>query len=258
MIALLRTELRRCWSRRAVHLFGALAVAGIALAAVLVFVNTSTAKNPFDLVGLNEVFQGTSIPLIILGIALAASFMGAEWSAGTMTTLLTWEPRRSRVYVAKLIAAAIFTFLSAILLQILLGLALVPSALAHGSTAGADTHWFWTAAGTVTRGAIIATLGAAVGMAIGSLARNTTAAVLGTFFYLFVIENLVDGFKPQWRGWLFGDNAGIFIVGPKPLSESSNVVIVGHSSIEALLAVCAYAAILSAVGIALFLRRDVT
>jgi hypothetical protein len=258
MTALLRSELRKCWSRRAVHLFGLLALAGIALAAVLVFFNSAKPGNRFDVVDINNVFQGVSAPLTILGIALAASFTGAEWSAGTMTTLLTWEPRRGRVYAAKLIAAAIFTFISAIVLQIVLGLALLPSGLAHGSTAGVDAHWFGTAAASASRGALVAVLGAAMGLAIASLARNTTAAILVALLYLFVLENLIQALKPQWSGWLFSQNAGIFIVGPKAANNPGNGVIVGHSSLEALLVLCTYAAVVSVVALVLFLRRDVS
>jgi ABC-type transport system involved in multi-copper enzyme maturation permease subunit len=263
MIALLGTELRKCWSRRAVHLFGLLALAGIALAGVLVFINSAKPGNRFDVVDINNVFQGVSAPLTILGIALAASFTGAEWSAGTMTTLLTWEPRRGRVYVAKFVAAAIFTFVSAIALQAVLGLALLPSGLlhhnllAHGSTAGLNAHWFGTVAASASRGAIVAVLGAGIGLAIASLARNTTAAVIVALFYLFILENLVEGLKPKWSGWLFSQNAGIFIVGPKA-NDAGNGVIVGHSSLQALLVLCAYAGVVSIVATGLFLRRDVT
>ncbi|MDP9226135.1 MAG: ABC transporter permease [Actinomycetota bacterium] len=258
MTALLRTELRKCWSRRAVHLFGGLALAGIALAGVLVFINSAKPENSFHLVNLKQVYHGTSVSLIILGIALAASFMGAEWGAGTITTLLTWEPRRVRVYIAKLVAAVIFTFVSAIILQIILGAALLPSAIAHGSTAGADRAWLVSTAGSVARGALIAALGAGIGLAIGALARNTTAAVLSAFFYLFVLENLVRGLKPHWMGWLFGDNAAIFIVGHKLAGDSSAGPLLSHGPLQALLVVCAYSAILTAAAIALFVRRDVT
>jgi ABC-2 type transport system permease protein len=256
-MGLLRAELRRCWSRRAVHLFGLLALAGIALAAVLVFIN-SAKPGSFDVVDIRDVFKGVSAPITILGIALAASFMGAEWSAGTMTTLLTWEPRRSRVFFAKLVAAAIFTFVSAMLLQAVLGLALLPSALAHGSSAGANAHWLWSTTATAARAATVAVLGAAIGLGVAMLARNTTAAVLGAFFYLFVLENLIQGLKPQYAGWLFSENAGIFIVGPKAADSTGNGVIVGHSSLQALLVMCAYAAVVTAVAVTAFLKRDVT
>jgi hypothetical protein len=243
-MALLRTELRRCWSRRSVHLFGALALAGVILAGVLVFINSAKPESAFDLVDLKQVFRGASISLIILGIALAASFMGAEWGAGTMTTLLTWEPRRGRVYAAKLLAAAIFAFVSAILVLIVLGLALLPSVFAHGSTAGADADWYRATTYSVLRGASICALGAGIGLAIGSLARNTTAAVLVAFFYLFVLENLVRGLKPHWIGWLFGDNATIFVIGHRVMVDTSQGTILSHGPVAAVLAVSAYAAIL--------------
>jgi ABC-type transport system involved in multi-copper enzyme maturation permease subunit len=258
MIALLRTELRKCWSRRVVHLFGLLSLAGVALAGVLVFINSAKPENRFDVVDINNVFQGVSAPLTILGISLAASFIGAEWKAGTVTTLLTWEPRRGRVYVAKLVAAAIFTFVSAMLLQMILGLALLPAALAHGSTAGADAHWFWSAAASASRGAIVAVLGAAIGLGVASLARNATAGVLIPLLYLFVLENLIEALKPRWSGWLFSQNAGIFIEGPKAANNSRGGVIVGHSSLQALLVMCVYAAVVSVVAVTLFRRRDVT
>lgn len=259
MIALLRTELRRDWSRRAVHLFGALVLAGIVLAAVLVFINSSKSASPFNLVDLKGVIRGTSVSLIILGIALAASFMGAEWGAGTMTTLLTWEPRRGRVYVAKLLAAMIFAFVSAVVIIIAFALALLPSVLAHGSTAGADGKWFLDTTYSVLRGALICALGAGIGLAIGSLARNTTAAVLFAFFYLFVLENLVRGLRPQWIGWLFGDNAEIFVIGHRiAVSAADGGVSFSHGPLVALLIVSAYTAILSIVACALFLQRDVT
>jgi hypothetical protein len=43
----------------------------------------------FRLTTVRDIFGGTSIPLIILGLALGASFIGAEWNAGTITPLLT-------------------------------------------------------------------------------------------------------------------------------------------------------------------------
>lgn len=40
----------------------------------------------------------------LVGILLAASAIGAEWQAGTLAALLTWEPRRLRVMAAKVVA----------------------------------------------------------------------------------------------------------------------------------------------------------
>src|SRR5439155_2452759 len=63
---------------------------------------TSEPNDPrFHLMSLVDVFKGTTVPLVLLAWVLSASFIGAEWHAGTVTTLLTWEPRRIRVLVAK-------------------------------------------------------------------------------------------------------------------------------------------------------------
>jgi hypothetical protein len=53
--------------------------------------------------------EHTSTFVVLLGVALAASLGGADWSAGTMTTLLTWEPRRIRVLLVRaLVVAAVY------------------------------------------------------------------------------------------------------------------------------------------------------
>ena len=74
---------------------------------------------------LPEILVGTSGFAIILGWLLGASLAGAEWHAGTMATLLTWEPRRVRVLVAKLVAAGTLVFALTVVLQLLLGAALL-------------------------------------------------------------------------------------------------------------------------------------
>ena len=54
---------------------------------------------------LEGVLQGVSGALAVVGWALGASLVGAEFASRSMTTLLTWEPRRGRVFVAKAVAA---------------------------------------------------------------------------------------------------------------------------------------------------------
>ena len=48
-----------------------------------------------------DVIQHTGTFTVLLGVVLGASLMGADWGAGTMTTLLTWEPRRIRVFLTR-------------------------------------------------------------------------------------------------------------------------------------------------------------
>ena len=54
---------------------------------------------------LEGVLHGVTGTLAIIGWALGATLVGAEFTSRSMTSLLTWEPRRWRVFIAKSIAA---------------------------------------------------------------------------------------------------------------------------------------------------------
>ncbi len=209
----------------------------------------------FHLTTLHDVFGGTSIPLIILGLALGASFIGAEWHAGTITSLLTWQPRRIPVLMGKVLAAMTGVFLAALALQTVLGLALWFVAAVRGTTEGADLAWLGDTAAIATRGAIIAGLAAALGFAIGSTARNTTTALIIGFVYFAVGESLLRGLKPAWQPWLIGDNAILFIV-----ANPVEFTFAGapRSTLGALMVVVGYAAAAVAMAAAWFQTRDVT
>lgn len=299
MTRLLAVELRRFFWRRSFRLFAALVVAGIAVAAVLVFVNSDPTPQgararyeeavasctnsfrdsqelppryenveefceeqvppeeffdrTFRLTDLADIFMGTSVPLIILGLAFGASFIGAEWHHGTITTMLTWEPRRVRVMVGKVIAAMVSVFVFVVAMQSVLGLALWPVAAAVGSTAGADVAWLADTALVVARGAVIAGLAAAMGFAVASMARNTTTALIVGFVYFAVGEAVLRALRPGWQRWLIGDNAGAFVT-----ADPASIFGRPYSVLSAFLIVAAYALGLTAAATGLFRARDVT
>ena len=209
----------------------------------------------FRLTSLTDIFGGTSIPLIILGLAFGASFIGAEWHAGTITPLLTWSPRRVPVLVGKIVAAMIGVFLSAIAIQTILGLALWFVAAVRGTTEGADLAWLGDTAAVAARGAIIASLMATIGFAIASVARNTTIALIIGFVYFAVGEALIRGLLPGWQAWLIGDNAAIFLI-----ANPDEIFIAGgaRSTLTALLVVVGYSVAATAAATAWFQTRDVT
>src|SRR6266568_420469 len=96
----------------------------------------------FHLTDITDIFKHLSVWFAIIGWLLGASYIGAEWRTGMMATLLTWEPRRVRVMVAKVIAAVFVTFVVVMVLQALLVGALYPAAAYRGSTAGTSAA-FW-------------------------------------------------------------------------------------------------------------------
>jgi hypothetical protein len=215
-------------------------------------VGVSTQDPRFHLAQLPDIFLGTSIPAIILAWILAASFLGAEWHSGTMTTWLTWEPRRTRVLVAKAVAAMAAVFGLTVVLQLVLGVALVPAAAVRGSMAGVDSTWAIEVAGVLARGATAAALMALLGLSLAGLGRNTAAALGAGFVYLAVVENLVRGLRPQWTPWLLTDNAARFVVaGPAGLLP-------GRTTIESASVVAAYAVALFLASLVAFRTRDVT
>jgi len=209
----------------------------------------------FRITSLTDIFQGTSVPLIILGLAFGASFIGAEWHHGTITPQLTWDPRRVMVYVGKALAAMIAVILAALAIQAILGIALWVVAMTRGSTEGADLAWFRETLGSASRGALIAGLAAALGFAIASVARNTATALVIGFVYFGVAESLMRGLRPGWQPWLVGDNAAAFVTG-----DPGQVFMAGdiRTAATALAVVIAYAVVAVGLGAAWFRSRDVT
>lgn len=206
----------------------------------------------FRLTSLTDIFGGTSIPLIILGLAFGASFIGAEWHEGTVTPLLTWQPRRALVLVTKALAILLAVIVSAIAIQALLGLALWLAAALRGTTEGADGAWLAETAGIALRGAVIAGLISVIGFSIGSVARNTTVAVIVGFVYFGVAEQVIRNLKPGWQPWFVGDNAAAFVIG-----DTQEMFGLFRSPTGALFVVTLYAAAALVLSTAWFQARDV-
>ncbi|MBI2238397.1 MAG: hypothetical protein HYU54_07735 [Actinobacteria bacterium] len=241
------------WSRRLVRTVAALGALGIVAAGVIVAVRSRPeigADPRFPLILLPDILKGTSIPLIIASWLLGASFIGADWHAGTVATLLTWEPRRVRVIVTKAVACVAVVLAVAVALQALLSVVLAVVAAARGTTEGVDGAWLRETVGVGLRTAAMSSIAAVMGFAVASIGRNTAAALGAGFAYLAVIENLVRGLRPRWQPWLMSDNAAVFVTGGGGFSFDRTAVQAG-----ALLAM--YAAALLIVGVVAFRARDV-
>lgn len=217
-------------------------------------VGPPVAHDPeFHLTNVRTVFNGTNVILMVLLMSLGASLVGAEWHAGTITTLLTWEPRRVRVLTAKLSAAAAFAFVALLAAQALIATALLPSALLHGTSAGADWAWLRSVAGFELRAATIAALATGLAFGVASIARNTAFAVGGLFAYLAVLEPIVRAARPRWQPWFLYDNVATFLTG-----HSVDFTLYGRSATGAGLVIAGYTAGVALVAVAVFRRRDVT
>jgi ABC-type transport system involved in multi-copper enzyme maturation permease subunit len=247
MIGFLASEFRRFRSRRLVWVLTGLSVLAIAVSGVIV----STTQE-FALEGLPEVLMGTSLIFISIGWVVGASAIGAEWHTGHMTTILTWEPRRGRVIGAKAIACLASVFVLSFALQILLGAVLSFAAQVRGSTVGVDLAWLTETAGVAFRVSLLAAVFAGFGFGLASIGRNSAVALGVGFGYLVIVENLVRGLRPRWMPWLLTENAALFII-----DLPGDFPLLGRSTVDAGIYLCAVTAVLLLAAAGLFRVRDV-
>jgi len=246
---LLALELRRLLGRRFFHLIVLAAIAGGAIAGLVVYLRSNVSYSVDDLRG---TLQGTTVPLVMASWLLGASFIGAEWRAGTVTTLLTWEPRRVRVILSKAVAAALVAAIATFALQAAIGGMLLPAALKHG-TGTVDAMWLRTVGSLLGRGSVLAAMAALVGFSVGSIGRNTAFGLGVGFVYLGILEGgLLGGIFHGLRRWLVVGNSIVFVRG-RPEPE-----IVGRSVIGAGLLLSAYTIGVLVVAVSIFRTRDVT
>ena len=205
----------------------------------------------FHLTRLVDVFKGTTVPMVLLAWVLSASFIGAEWHAGTVTTLLTWEPRRIRVLLAKALVCGAAAFVATVLFHAVLLAALTPAAALRGTTQGVNGPWFRELAGVVLRGGALAAMSGLIGFSIAAVARGTAAALGVAFGYLLVVEQLIGNVRPGWRSWFFSWNAVEFVHGHR-------LDVIPRSPVQAAILLAAYSAAATAIALAAFQTRDVT
>ena len=249
MTALFVSEVRRDLSRRLVWVLVALGLFGAVLAGGIAYANAegsitrpggtecrTTSSGEVECI---EVFGPTTpdefrltelwprdsdegpllaVPVVFLaigGLFAGASMVGAEWRAGTITTLLTWEPRRTRVAVAKLLAAGLLAFVISVALLAFFCLAMLPAGF-RGDSTGTDAAWFGGLVAGGLRGGLLVALAAVFGAGVAMVGRNTAAALGLAFAYLMVGENIVRAWKPWLTRWLIGENSATVLLGAAP------------------------------------------
>lgn len=194
-----------------------------------------------------------SVLLMMGGYVAGASMVGAEFRVGSVTTNLTWEPRRVRLAVAKLIAAAIVAFVASLVLQLLFTAALVPAIRAFGSFEGADADWYVRALGGVGRGALLTAGAAIAGGAIALLTRNTAPALIGGFVVFLMADPILTSWKPWLDRYLVVGNTSRAYLG-----QAVEINGAGRAPGTAQLYVALLVLAVVAWGLWAFRRRDVT
>jgi ABC-2 type transport system permease protein len=219
--------------------------------------------------GLPDILEGASLVTVLLGVLVGASLGGAEWSAGTMATLLTWESRRARVLAARAVVAAAVAFAIALFLQAVFGIAWAAGTAARGVTT-TDSGFLRETLGGTLRISAVATLLGVVAFALANIGRSTAAAIGILLGYLVVVEGFLAGLWSGVLPWLViraatAVVADVPIVDPRAQATygpDGRLIEVGGSGIllsvpGAWLLVSGYAVLLLAAAAVLFRSRDV-
>jgi hypothetical protein len=258
---LLAMEMRRCLARRVVHVLIGVALLGILAVAVISLLTLDQPINDDPtLLRLRDLWRGdhdgTVIPAVMMlafgALIGGAVVVGGEWKAGTVTTLLTWEVRRGRLLLARLLACAFLAAaIAAALLALYVLVAALPVAVVHGDVSGLDAAWWWSLAGLVVRSLVMIALAALLGAGIASIGRSSVAALAAAFVLEAIVQPAVRGLWPARARWLLGENVVAFVGGEPMVGESFSI-----SPLAGGLTLVLYLVALSAGAVWLFQRRD--
>ncbi|MFG2045857.1 ABC transporter permease subunit [Micromonospora sp. NPDC048935] len=206
--------------------------------------------------------------LVLFGFLVGASYIGADLNSGGVVNLLLWRPRRLTVLGAKL-----GTLLGTVLvLALLASVAYLATFWVIGQTAGLPGRLdgdFWSSLGAVHgRGLVLVLLASALGFAIATLGRHTSAALGAAAAYGVVWElgarlvlEIVDARRPDQL--MLSSHIGAWLTGeaefwdPKPCAgtaycDSTYSLTWG----PALLVLLVLTGGLTAAAFAVFRRRD--
>ena len=209
------------------------------------------------LADLPDILEGVSSITSILGLVVGASAVAVSWQTGTISTILTWEPRRLRWFAARVlvIAAGVLVMTLAIVALLSVGLAL--AAAARGSTVGTDRAWLSDVLSTSLRIGVAASISAVIGAAVAAVGRHTAAALGVVFVWTAVIEGLIRGFRPHWTPWLLGDNLASFLTWVSTEIQIGPFESYSITPGRALFVILGYTAVTLALGFTFVRVRDV-
>jgi hypothetical protein len=141
-----------------------------------------------------------AVILLVIGILITSG----EFRHGTATSTFLISPDRRRVIAAKLVAAGIVGASVAAAASLLTIAIAVPWLRSEG----VSILDYRSDAALALVGAVLATvLGAVVGVGLGALVRNQTAAITIALVWTQVVEALLVGFLPEVGRWFPGGAA---------------------------------------------------
>jgi ABC-2 type transport system permease protein len=247
-MTLLRIEIERSLRRRSVWVLVAIALVGAAVLGLVSFLSSTGATDAELLRDAHPASMRTwwmdsrddgallvgAVFLLMGGLIGGAVVVGGEWRSGSVATTLTWEPRRVRLLVTRLVAMAIDAFAIAVALQAVLLVALLPAVLVHGTTSGADAAWAVSLGAAIGRIAIATALAAVFAGCVASIGRTSAAAIVTVWVWLALVEPILRARKPWMGRYLLAENVATVVswsridgaAGPRPLAAVLTLTLV--------------------------------
>jgi hypothetical protein len=214
---------------------------------------------------LNVIVQGISTFVVLLGVLLGASLGGADWTNNTMTTLLTWEPRRVFVFFTRALVVAIFVGAITAFLQVVFSAVYSLVAATVGNTLFLPVHFWTDVAATIGRVSVVAMAMGLIAYVLAMIGRSTVSSLGALFGYLILFEGVIAGFRPSIQGSLVVRAGGV-VVSQQPILDTSGAAYsysdgpppVLLSVHRAWVVVAVYVVVLGAISLVQYRRRDVT
>jgi ABC-2 type transport system permease protein len=200
---------------------------------------------------------------------VAGSYIGAEYSSGSIANWLTFIPRRGQVFTAKLVVVVAFAALTSALASAFVLAAAVALIRIHNGQVSGLTQL----AQTGGRGTAVAVALAAVGFCVGLISRHTAAAIgvlLGYLFIWFVRVGLLGelSFAQRLTPWspeanlqAIVENGHKYAIPIHRLAEEGEIVDTVERTISLAHGIVYWAVLLVVVvvgSLLVFRRRDVT
>lgn len=164
---LLRVEWRKSTDTRSARwLLGIIAVIVVGLMAVpLIWVDATPQR-------LTSYGEFAAVPLAVLLPVVAILTLTSEWTQRSVLTTFTQEPRRLRVFSAKVLAGLLLALAGTVFAMVV-----TTAALALSSAFGRDTDFNLT--GELAIGfALFLIMNSALGVAFGAVLQNSAAAIV--------------------------------------------------------------------------------
>ena len=285
MINVLLAEQNRLLSRRITSIFPLVLAALMVLGCLLAWLVLTSESESFDFVELLGETEGESVifgrdgeipvdrgmPLLwplgflvpIMAFVIAASYYGADERAGMIEHLLTWEPRRTRLLLARSVAGVLSMFGITIVLSGFFVLVIWLLSAVTGTTEGVTGELWGDIALSIVRNGVVAALFFLLGLGVTVLTNSSIGSIVGFLIYVFVIETTLFGtLLPNVRAWFPKANATSFIEGsdfvaPSGIFEDEFFESIHHGYIQSGLIIVAWVAVFWVLGLVRFHFRDV-